>query len=253
MFASSASAIGSIAQSFSTPDSSLTQGSLVSLKSGSQNVVEKASSGSSPLLLGVTADTPLIALGGGQQQAKVVVSGLTPALVSNINGDIKIGDRITASPIEGVGMKATISTQIVGVAESNLADSTLKTDKIRDNKGTYQTVKIGTVDVQVGVTYYVAPHNKLNDLVPTFLINVGSAIAGKDVSPLRILIGFCALLIGFATAGIMLQAGVRSGIISLGRNPLAGGVLRRSLLDVLVTSVGLLSITVVIFYLVLST
>ena len=245
-------ALGALSQAFSTSDTSLQAGTLVDQKAGGDGTVEKAVSSRASQLLGVTADKPLVALGGGNNQVQVVVSGLTPTLVSDINGAVKAGDKITASPIEGVGMKATTSTEIIGTAESNLGASPTTTRQITDKSGNSSSVKIGMVAVQVDVSYYQAAQSKLNDIVPTFLVNVGSSIAGKDISPLRVLIGFCCLLIGFIIAGVMLQAGVRSGIISLGRNPMASGILRRSLIDVLLTSVGLLALTVITFYLILT-
>lgn len=247
-----ASALGALAQSFTTTDKSLVAGTLVDLKAGTADTVEKAASDRTTQLLGVAASNPLVALGGGSQQVQIVVSGLTPTLVSNINGDIKVGDKITASPLQGVGMKAGTSTEIVGTAESNLDDSATTTQQVKDKNGKITSVKIGVIEVQVNVSYYNMPQNKLDNIVPSFLVNVGSSIAGKNVSPIRVLIAFASLIMGFLIAGIMLQAGVRSGIISLGRNPLAGGILRRSLVDVLLTSIGLLSIAVIVFYLVLS-
>jgi hypothetical protein len=246
-------AAGAVSQAFTTSDGSLVPGTMVSLKSGSEDVVEKATISYASQLLGVTASYPLVALGGGNKRTQVVISGLTPTLVSNVNGDINVGDKITASPIEGVGMKALNSAEVVGTAESNLADSDPTTELIKNKNGKSVKVEVGLIAVQVNVSYYAVQQNKLSDIVPTFLVDVGSSVAGKDVSPLRILIGFCSLIVGFVIAGIMLQAGVRSGIISLGRNPLASSVLRRSLFDVLVTSLGLLAITVIIFYLVLTT
>jgi hypothetical protein len=248
----SAGAVGAIAQGFETTETVLPSGSLVGLKDSSVNVVEKATSARAYVMMGITADKPLIAIGGDAQQVQVVVSGLTTAIVSDINGDIKIGDRVTASPISGVGMKAQESTQVVGIAETNLSSSKTTTERVTDKQGKSTDVKIGTVTVQVNVSYYAAPTKKLDSLVPAFIINAGSSIAGKDVSPLRALIGFSALLIGFVLAAIMLQAAIRSGIISLGRNPLAHASVRRSLVDVLVTSVGVLLVTALAFYLILS-
>lgn len=248
----SAAALGALSQSFTTTDRSLSAGTLVTLTSQSANRIQQATSDHASQLVGVTADKPLIALGGGSQSAQVVVSGQTPALVSNINGDIKVGDKITASPLKGVGMKAQESTEVVGIAESNLSDAQTTTQHVTDKDGKSTTVKVGVISLQVNVSYYAAPRDKLSGVVPTFLVNVGSSIAGKDISPLRVLIGFTSLLIGFVITGIMLQAAVRSGIISIGRNPLAHDSLRRSLLDVLVTSLGLLVVTIVAFYLILS-
>jgi hypothetical protein len=249
----SVSALGALSQGFTTADDSLAAGSLVILNNKSADVVEKATSDHALQLVGIAADKPLVALGDGNQKAQVVVSGLTPAMVSDINGDIKVGDKVTASPIKGVGMKAQESGQIVGTAETNLSDVDTTTERITDKAGKSTNVKVGLVSVQVNVTYYPTPKDRLNGMVPTFLVNVGSSIAGKDLSPLRVLIGFSSLLVGFVVAGIMMQAAVRSGIISIGRNPLAHASLRRSLLDVLVTSVGVLFVTVIAFYLILTT
>lgn len=249
----SAQASGALSQSFPTADASLKAGALAVLQGkGSSITAAKATSDHAAQLIGVVANQPLIAINSDSQQVQVVTSGITAAAVSDINGEVRVGDKITASPIEGVGMKALTSSEIVGTAETNLAGSGgMLTKTITDVNGKSTTVHIGTVQVQVNVSYYVAPQSRLSAIVPTFLVNLGSSIAGKDLSPLRVLIGFSSLLIGFLIAGIMLQTAIRSGIISLGRNPLAHSVLRRGLIDVMVTSVSVLLITIAAFYLIL--
>jgi hypothetical protein len=226
---------------------------LVGLKSGTTNAVEKSTTSQASQLLGVVASKSLVALGGGSNEAQVVVSGTTPTLVSNIIGSISIGDKITASPIEGVGMKAGTSTEIVGTAESNLNDDVVATRQVKNDDGQTVSVKVGIIAVQVDVSYDTVSQSKLNDLIPPFLVNLASIIAGKFISPVRVLVAFGCLLVGFLMTGLMLQAGVRANIISLGRNPLAGKLLRRSLIDVLITSLGLLVLTVITFYLILTT
>jgi len=115
--------------------------------------------------------------------------------VSDINGAIKTGDKITASPISGIGMKAKTSTQIVGTAQSNLNDSQTTEKSVKDSTGKSQSVKIGLIAVQVNVT--TTPYPRTDWARGTaFLLNLGSAIAGKDVSALRVVIGFFAMLIG---------------------------------------------------------
>lgn len=247
-----ASARGAISQGFTTTDSSLPAGSLVGIESTTGNAVAKATSDHAYAIIGVTADKPLLALSDGDQQVQVVVSGVTPVIVSDINGDIKAGDRITASPIQGVGMKAIRSTQVVGIAESPLSDSQTTKQTVTDKTGKVVSVKVGVIELQVNVSYYGAQDQKTNTAIPSFLLTASSAIAGKDVSPLRAVVGFGSLLIGFVLAGIMLQAAIRSGIISIGRNPLAQASVRRSLLDVLITSVGILLIAAAAFYLILT-
>ena len=252
LLVATAYASGSLSQGFSADDASLHAGTLVAIESRTNSIVGKATSDHAQQLVGVIADKPLVALNSGEQQVQVVVNGVTPALVSDVNGDIKIGDKITASPIEGVGMKALNATQIVGTAETNLKDSQTTTQTVTDVDGKKLQIHIGPVNVLVNVSYYSPPQDHLSAVVPTFLVNLGSSIAGKSLSPMRVLIGFSGLLLGFIVAGIMLQAGVRAGIISLGRNPLAHKFLQRGLIDVMVTSVAVLLITVVTFYLILT-
>lgn len=251
-FAAAASAAGALSQGFTSADTSLNPGTLVIQQDSKTNVVKKATSDHAQQLIGVVANKPLVALASGAQQIQVVTSGSTPVLVSDINGDIKIGDKITASPVEGVGMKARTPSEIVGTAASNLADSHTVTQAVTDTAGKHTDIHVGVINAQINVSYYAPPQSKLDAVVPSFLVNLGSSIAGKDLSPLRVLIGFSGLLAGFLIVGIMLQAGIRSGIISLGRNPLAHNFLRRGLLDVMVTSVAVLVITVIAFYLILT-
>lgn len=224
----------------------------MTLEQSQQNKVQTATSDQASQLVGVLAEKPLIELGNGTKQVQVVVSGQTDVLVSDINGTVKIGDKITASPVRGVGMKATASTQIVGTAQGNFTGDNATAHNITDKAGQAKQIHIGTIPVQVNVSYYAVSQDKLSSVVPGFLVTAGSAIAGKDVSPMRILIGFTCLLMGFLVGGIVLQAAVRSGIISLGRNPLAHNFLRQGLLDVMATTLGLLVVTIIIFYLVLT-
>lgn len=245
------SAAGTLSQGFTTISAGLPAGSLMVLEQTNQNAVGAATSAQASQLVGAVADKPLVELGSGTKQIQVVVSGLTGVLVSDINGPIKAGDKITASPVEGIGMKVGTSTEIVGTARSDFNTTKASTQSITDKNGKQKQIHIGTVAVQVDVSYYSMPENKLSAIVPVFLLRTGNAIAGKDVSPLRILIGFSCLVVGFLVAGIVLQVAVRSGIISLGRNPLAHKVLRQGLIDVMTTTVGLVIVTIIAFYLIL--
>lgn len=246
------SGLGAISQGFKTSDTNTTVGSLVSFAEHNKTFVQLATSATADQLAGVIGQKPLVALGGGGEQTKVIVSGLTPTLVSDINGNIQVGDKITASPLRGIGMKAVESSQVVGIAESSLSGSSVSTRTVTDKAGKTSQVHIGTISVQVNISYYAAPQSKIDSLVPAFMVNFSSSIAGKDVSPLRVLLGGFCLFVGFLIAALMLQAAVRSGIISIGRNPLAHDALRRSLVDVLITAMGLILVTIIAFYLVLT-
>lgn len=74
-------------------------------------------------IVGVASEHPAF-LGGknlGDNSIAVGLAGQVEALVSIQNGEIQAGDRLTASDIPGVGVKATKAGQIVGTALENLA------------------------------------------------------------------------------------------------------------------------------------
>lgn len=251
LVSSTALAVGAISQGFTTSDSVVT-GSVVDLRSDSQNVVELANSSRADRLVGVVGNKSLVEL-GDTRQVQVVTSGLAQVLVSDINGTIKTGDRITASPISGIGMKATQSTTIVGAAQASMSNSSGSSQqKVTDKAGKNHTVTVASVPVQINVTYYVSSNDHLSPLVPAFLQSLGDSIAGHNVSALRVVIGFLALLLGFLTVSVILYAAVRSGLIAIGRNPLAQGALRKGLIEVVLTAVGILLLTVMVIYIILA-
>ena len=244
-------ATGAISQGFSTDDTTVT-GSLMDLQSKAQGVVELANSDRANQLIGVVGNKSLIEL-GDSKQIQVVTSGLAVALVSDINGSITTGDRITASPISGIGMKATKSTVVVGTAQAAMSASTdSKKQQITDKKGASHTVTVATIPIQVNVTYFVANDDRLSPLVPSFLQSLGDAIAGQNVSALRVALGFLALLLGFVLVIFILYAAIRSGIVAIGRNPLAQGAVRRGLLEVVLTAAGVLVLTIMVIYVILA-
>jgi len=57
------------------------------------------------------------------------------------------GDQITASPINGVGMKATDSAKVVGIAQDNLAGSQDSKQSYTDKKGHKHSVLLGQVPI----------------------------------------------------------------------------------------------------------
>jgi hypothetical protein len=248
-------ASGAISQSYQTSTTNLTQGTLLSLTATGSNVVEPASSSNNAsYLVGIAANKPLVELSSsGQNSIQVVVGGTAEALVSDANGAVGVGDKITASPISGIGMRATSSAEIVGVAQSNLDSVSTVTKSFSGKDGKSISVKVGLLPIAVGVNYYsaVSSQGAISEFVPPFLQSIANALTGKQISPIRVLLGSAALLLGFIIVMVILYASVRSGIISIGRNPLAEKALRRGLVDVIIAAIGVLVITVVAVYIIL--
>lgn len=245
---------GAIAQTYETNSTNLGLGSLVSLTPVGSNSVGPAFSSNASNLVGIAAEKPTLELSKGDSSSvQVVVNGSTEALVSDVNGPVVAGDKITASPISGVGMKATAATEIVGTALKNLSDVKTVNENVTASSGKSVTIRVGLLPVAVTVVYFAneAPNGNVSSFVPPFLQSVAYAITGKAVSPLRILIGTLLLLLGFVTVAVILYGGVRSHIISIGRNPLAQRALHRGLADVLIAGFGILILTGVISYAIL--
>ncbi len=254
MSASSASAdsTAAIAQGFQTTEKNLAAGAVVSLKPGSPNTIELSNTERVNQMVGVVGDKPLLELSDNNlQQVQVVTNGITATLVSDINGDIKTGDKITASPISGVGMKATKSSQVVGTAQADLSSVTTKSQPLNDTSGATQTVRVGTVPVQVAVAFYQPIESA--SILPAFLQNFANSVAGKDVAVVRVVLAAIILMLAFVSIAVLLYSAVKSSIISIGRNPLSEVAVRKGLLQVGFTIIGILLITLITIYLILIT
>jgi hypothetical protein len=229
-------------------------GALVSLAASGADSVSLADVGNAGNLVGVASEKPVLELSDGSSSSiKVVVSGVAEALVSDVNGEIKAGDKITPSPISGVGMKAMQSGEIVGTAQKALGSVSSVKQQVTSADGKQETVNVGLLPIAVNVVYFStnSASGSAAAFVPPFLQSVANAVTGKQVPPLRVLLGGLALLLGFIGATAMLIISIKSGMISIGRNPLAEKALRRGLFDVIIAAMGVLTATVVVVYAIL--
>jgi hypothetical protein len=226
----------------------------MSLTSSGSTYATPANVGNASNLVGVASSKPLVELssdstnGQSISNVQVAVGGTAEALVSDINGPITLGSKITASPVAGIGMNATGDTEVVGIAQADLSSIKTVTESFTGSEGTTITAKVGLLPISISVAYYsgASSQSSISAFIPPFLQNLANDIAGKAVSPYRVLVSIVALLLGFITIVTMLYSGVHSGVISLGRNPLAADALRRGMVDVLVTALGILVVTGVI-------
>lgn len=243
-------AVTPISQSYTSTDQ-LAVGSVVSLKSNTSDQVIAASSTTSDSLLGVVinANSSLLSLSNDQaNQVQIATSGTEQVLVSDINGSIKRGDHITASPISGVGMKATDNVRIIGIAQSDLTASTKQTYK--DKSGQEHSVNVGTMPVLINVSYFFKQPDKT--IIPGALQNVANALAGKNVSTAPILIAGAIFLIMLIVVSSIIYSMIRSSIISVGRNPMSQSAIYRDLIQLSALVIGILAVGLIAIYLVLT-
>lgn len=237
-----------IAQGFQADNSEgeITGGTIVSLKKGTSKTVQPATMENVDSLIGVVDNKPLLTITNGTKEAQVVVSGTTTVLVSDINGAVIAGDSITPSPIAGIGMKATDSSQIVGVAISRAQNG--KQITISDKDGIKHTVTIGRASIQVNISRF---QKTGSDLLPSAIQGVANGIAGQQVTAIRVLVAIAVLIIGFASVLMIVSASVRSSVTSIGRNPLAAKDIRRGLYQVLSIALALTIATCLASYLII--
>jgi hypothetical protein len=196
---------------------------------------------------------PLLELDADNKEVQVVTSGVTYGLVSNINGDIKTGDKITTSPIRGVGMKAVESTVIIGTSQADFSTGNAVEQTIEQKGGNPKTVLISAVPIQVNVAFYQPPQQDATNLPPILNDLASSVAAGRQVPPVRILVALIILMVALISMAVLLYSSVRSSVISIGRNPLSEHAVYKSLWQVGLIVLGILLLTLIAIYLILTT
>jgi hypothetical protein len=233
----------SVTQAYGT-DNFVQKGMIVKFKPGDSTKVMALDQKNAIDMQGlvVAANDTAVSLGNGNADARqvyVATFGRFDVLVSNQNGPIKAGDYVAISSIDGIGMKADGNDSIIlGKANasfdgiSNVESSTT----LKDDTGKSKGISIGRVSVTVTVSHN--PLQRKNDSsLPGIFQQIGSGIANKPVSSVRIYLSLAVLLVSAVVSGSLLYSGVRSGVISIGRNPLAKKSIVNSLLQVIVTSI----------------
>lgn len=235
-------------------DSAIQRATIVSLKQDDTKSVEPASLNNLDRLHGVvvSANDAPFTLSTEEERTFVATTGRFEAFVSNENGAVQPGDFITVSRVAGIGMKAgEKEPYIIGKAINTFDGETavLSTTTVSDG-GVDKKVSIGRIQIDIGVSGNpLLKPTKAN--LPGFLERLAESIAEKPVNPTRIYIGLVMFIGTVLLSGILLYSGIRSGIISVGRNPLSKKSITKSLMQVILTSVIILLLGVFAVYLLL--
>ena len=239
-------------------DTPLDNGTIVQLTGENSNRVKIATQEELQNMFGVVVDRnqlPMTLTNENlENEVFVAVSGTYDVLVSTQGGEIKNGDYVTLSSVNGVAMKASTEEETVfGRAVSNfdgkgitLGRTTLKDTAGRDT----ETVTLGSIPVTIDIRSN--PNEKSTKVnVPEPLQRVGLAIAEKEVSPIRIYLSLAITIISLIAAIAILYSGVRNSMISIGRNPMSKKSIFRALLQIILTSALILIIGLFAVYLLL--
>lgn len=217
----------------------LQKGMLVTLNKDDQTHVEAITDKTLDKLKGVVADSndSPVTLSGEDQKVFVATTGSYEVLVSNENGSINPGDFISGSSLAGIGMKVNDSQSVIlGRAIGKFEGTGDSIGKANGPSG--GSVAFGRIMVDIGVGNNPTLKAPLSESVPNALEKIASDLAGKTVSAARVYLALAVLLITTGVAGATLFSGVRSTVISIGRNPLSKGIIYKGLAQV--TLLGLI-------------
>ncbi len=238
-------------------DVKIDNGTIVQLDGVTPSRVKVATQANLQNMFGVTVDRSQLLISssneGSTNQVYVAVSGTYSTLVSTQGGPISAGDYVTLSAINGVAMKASTDQKTVfGRATAGFDGKgvTLATTTLKDSTGATKTVQLGSIPVTINIQHN--PNDKSTKVdIPSALQRVGQAIAEKEVSPVRIYLSAAIAVFSIIVALIILYAGIRNGIISIGRNPLAKKSIFRLLFEVILTGILVIVIGLFAVYLLL--
>lgn len=220
-------------------DQILQKGMIVRLKKDDATKVEAVNSQDAEHMHGVVVhanDAPLTVAGDGQK-VFVANNGRYEVLVSTQNGSLASGDYIAVSAVSGIGMKAgTREAYVIGRALAGFdgTKGTVSSSNVKDSTGASHEISIGRVEVDIGIAKN--PLLKANEPnLPSVLQKAAETIAGKPVNAVRVYISILVFGIASVVAVSLLYGGVRSGLISIGRNPLSKKSIIRGMIQVSIT------------------
>jgi hypothetical protein len=204
-------------------------GMVVSIDKAGSKTVKPAPADNSNLIYGVSvdpSDAP-ITLVGQDSKVFVATTGTYQVLVS---GTVKAGDYISMSSINGIAGKAKVGQPVIlGTAQSSFNG--------KDNSvSTTNSVNIGRVYVSIGVIKN--PLANSDPTVPLFLRKVANSVANRSVPVIRIYTALLIFLVSIVATIVILWSGVRSSLISLGRNPLSRHAIFSGMYKVILTGLG---------------
>lgn len=229
-------ALATLSQGY-TADTKLAPGTLVALAGDGSGKVAAVDQTTSERLFGVVvaAAASPISLGADSGQVQVVTSGRAVVFVTMAGGAIKMGDSIAVSQVSGVGMKATASGRVIGVAQADFSSQSPR--------------GLGEIPVEVQVTNYTSP--TLGSGTVVAIQNLANKLAGQPVASNRLLAALVILLISVLSSTVLLYAVVRNSIVAIGRNPLARVAIFKALAQILVVIVAILTVSGFAIYLVI--
>lgn len=220
----------SISRSFKSKDY-IQPGSVVAITKDDRTSVELAPANLPDRIYGVviSPSDSAVSLQIKNQLILVANGGSYSVLVNTQQGAIVSGNYLSISSTPGVADKAIDSdTYILGRALENFDGTGPEVTK------TASGVAQGKIKVQLAPGKNPLINN--GGLVPGIIRRIAESIAGRPLSTLKIYLVMSIFLITLTVSFLLIWVGVRSGILSIGRNPLSRHSIMQSLSQVIISS-----------------
>ena len=231
-------------------DSNIPNGSIVSLDTHRSGYVLLANISNDNRLLGVAlpSSDSLLAVDPSSTGVQVAINGSVNTLVSTINGNIQVGQQISASPFNGIGMLAPPGSHIIGTAQTTLTKSSNNTvtQRVTDKNGKSQSIKVGFLKLTISVganNSATAGGSQAN-----FLQRLIKSLTGHTISTVRIVLSIVVAFISLVSLIALIYASIYGSIISIGRNPLAKHAVFRTLASVMAMALLTVAIACITIY-----
>ena len=199
-----------IATNVEVDDSNIKAGDILSITP--ENKIIKSSVAYDKKIFGVVVEDPAIVL--NKETSKTIASlsqGEAQVKVSTKNGNIQVGDFITSSDEAGIGQKATTEGMVIGKALAN-----------------YTGQGVASLPVYVNIQYQSQiSAGDINSLWERVVAFTSEGLRQPENFQLLLRYIF-ALLVGglsFIFGFIFAARALRTGLVAVGRNPLARGTI----------------------------
>lgn len=245
--------VSALANGYSTDDNGLIPGMVVALSQSSTSdkpKVERAALDKEAKIIGVstTLENQLVSVGSKDARVFVQTTGEATVYVTDLNGVVKNGDLLAPSPLLGVLMKADQRTApVVGIAIEDFDESTAETQSITDNSKRKDT-NINKIRINLD---HMAASNQQASISDSSLERLGQAVVGRRVGEIQVVAALAIFLIVLVAEGGIIYGAISSSITSVGRNPLAGKIIRRETARVVGVALVVLIIGVASIYAIL--
>jgi hypothetical protein len=199
-----------IANYLEIPTGNIEDGSIIVLSSKNY-ILSKAPY--DPNIIGVVNLTPAVSIKSDTTRKgyPVVSIGTVATKVNGTNGEIRKGDNITTSSVQGTGMKATDSGFVLGEALEGA-----KFGKATDTK---------LIDVAAN-PHYVQLNSQLGSSLSDLFKLSKIAAYEKPTKALQYILAAVIIIASFGSGFLIFSKVITKGMEALGRNPLAGRMIQ---------------------------